>query len=116
MMQQPTAPLQYSSQVLQTSDLLAALSSAGQTKKLEDLADLLVVPLKADPEYISPKASRIRALERCFHLARGVRETPNWWLYDELGAAIIDTLAQRIRACQSALFASALTHPTTPAG
>jgi len=116
LMQPSITPPQHSSQVLRSPDLLIALASARATRRLDDLAKILTVPLRAEPAYISAKASHIEALEQCFHLARDVRETPNWWLYDEYGSVIIDTLAQRIRACQSALFAAAFMRPTTPAG
>lgn len=116
LMRPTTTPCPHSYDVLPSTDLLAMLLSARQSRRLEDLVYLLARPLRADPEYISTKASHIGALEQCFHLSRGVRETQNWWLYDEHAAAIIDQLAQRIRACQSALFAAALIHPTMPVG
>ena len=116
MMQRSMALYPRSSRGLPYRDLLAVLASARQTRSLEDLANLLTVPLGADIEYISAKPSKIGALEQCFHLTRCVDETLNWWLYDERGAIILDKLAQHIRACQSALFAAALSRPTTPAG
>lgn len=116
MMRPRIAPYPHSSHALPSMDLLAGLSRACQTRQLDDLVNLLAVPLLADPKYISSEASHISALEQCFHLARGVSETPNWWLYDVYGADIIDKLAQRIRACQAALFAVALMRATAPAG
>ena len=109
-------PLMTPSHFLPSPDLLTALTYAQQTKKLVDLTKILPVPFRDDPEYISANASHAGALEKCFHLARGVRKTSNWWLYDERGAVVIDALAQRIRTCQSTLFAAALMRQTTPAG
>ncbi len=116
LMRASMTPHPHSPQFLPSSALLTTLTNAQQSKRLVDLTKILSVPFRYDPEYISVNNSDARAIEKCFHLARGVCETSNWWLYDDRGAVIIDALAQRIRTCQSTLFAAALRCQTTPAG
>jgi hypothetical protein len=108
MMRPLDMPLQLQSVGVSAAELLNMLSAATRSKMPKDLAHVRDVILAADPGYISCNDYNVQELEHCFHLARGVQETPNWWLFDESAAAVIESLANRIRTGQSALYSSSL--------
>ncbi len=109
LMSPPTTRPQYLHNALPSLYFLTALSGAQQSKRIEDLEKILAIQVQEDSKLVSAGNAYVNALEQYFHLARDVRETSNWWLYDERGSVIIDTLAQSIRACQLTQFAAALT-------
>lgn len=84
-------------------EILGALLEAQQSRSLDRLTSMLECPVKPS-ERLLQDAPETRRLEECFHLQRHLNETPNWWLYDEVGSMTINRLAQRLRSAQRRTF------------
>lgn len=84
-------------------EILGALLEAQQSRSLNRLLPMLELPVKPS-ECLLRDAPETRQLEECFHLQRHLNETPNWWLYDHNGSALMNRLAQRLRSAQRQMF------------
>lgn len=86
--------------------VLEALGRAKKTRSLDELEELALRSIVADPGLLEcgSRIEKIIALERYFHLIRGVNKTSNWWLYDDRGSQVVQALAEQIRKAQNQAF------------